>query len=242
MRYFVTFSYDGSRYHGWQIQPNGDSVQAQLQRALSLLLRSETTVTGAGRTDAGVHARMMVAHFDTASEIDGRQLTYKLNKLLPRDIAVSQVKRVPDDLHARFSATSRMYRYYLHTEKDPFLSRTSCELHYPLDFGKMNEAAKVLMAYEDFGAFCKAHADVKTTLCRVTVAEWHQTSPTTWYFEIRANRFLRNMVRAVVGTLVDVGRGRVTLDDFRKIIEGKKRTEAGESMPAHALFLEDITY
>lgn len=242
MRYFVTFSYDGSRYHGWQIQPNGDSVQAQLQRALSLLLRSETTVTGAGRTDAGVHARMMVAHFDTASEIDGRQLTYKLNKLLPRDIAVSQVKRVADDLHARFSATSRMYRYYLHTEKDPFLSRTSCELHYPLDFGKMNEAAKVLMAYEDFGAFCKAHADVKTTLCRVTVAEWHQTSPTTWYFEIRANRFLRNMVRAVVGTLVDVGRGRVTLDDFRKIIEGKKRTEAGESMPAHALFLEDITY
>ena len=242
MRYFVTFSYDGSRYHGWQIQPNGDSVQAQLQRALSLLLRSETTVTGAGRTDAGVHARMMVAHFDTASEIDGRQLTYKLNKLLPRDIAVSQVKRVPDDLHARFSATSRMYRYYLHTEKDPFLSRTSCELHYPLDFGKMNEAAKVLMAYEDFGAFCKAHADVKTTLCRVTVAEWHQTSPTTWYFEIRANRFLRNMVRAVVGTLVDVGRGRVTLDDFHKIIEGKKRTEAGESMPAHALFLEDITY
>ena len=242
MRYFVTFSYDGSRYHGWQIQPNGDSVQAQLQRALSLLLRSETTVTGAGRTDAGVHARMMVAHFDTACEIDGRQLTYKLNKLLPRDIAVSQVKRVPDDLHARFSATSRMYRYYLHTEKDPFLSRTSCELHYPLDFGKMNEAAKVLMAYEDFGAFCKAHADVKTTLCRVTVAEWHQTSPTTWYFEIRANRFLRNMVRAVVGTLVDVGRGRITLDDFRKIIEGKKRTEAGESMPAHALFLEDITY
>ena len=242
MRYFVTFSYDGSRYHGWQIQPNGDSVQAQLQRALSLLLRSETTVTGAGRTDAGVHARMMVAHFDTAIEIDGRQLTYKLNKLLPRDIAVSQVARVPDDLHARFSATSRMYRYYLHTEKDPFLSRTSCELHYPLDFGKMNEAAKVLMAYEDFGAFCKAHADVKTTLCRVTVAEWHQTSPTTWYFEIRANRFLRNMVRAVVGTLVDVGRGRVTLDDFRKIIEGKKRTEAGESMPAHALFLEDITY
>ena len=242
MRYFVTFSYDGSRYHGWQIQPNGDSVQAQLQRALSLLLRSETTVTGAGRTDAGVHARMMVAHFDTASEIDGRQLTYKLNKLLPRDIAVSQVARVADDLHARFSATSRMYRYYLHTEKDPFLSRTSCELHYPLDFGKMNEAAKVLMAYEDFGAFCKAHADVKTTLCRVTVAEWHQTSPTTWYFEIRANRFLRNMVRAVVGTLVDVGRGRVTLDDFRKIIEGKKRTEAGESMPAHALFLEDITY
>ena len=242
MRYFVTFSYDGSRYHGWQIQPNGDSVQARLQQALSLLLRSDIAVTGAGRTDAGVHARMMVAHFDVAAEIDGRQLTYKLNKLLPHDIAVSRVERVADDLHARFSATSRMYRYYLHTEKNPFLGSVSCELHYPLDFNKMNEAAAVLMQYEDFGAFCKAHADVKTTLCRVTVAEWHQTSPSTWYFEIRANRFLRNMVRAVVGTLVDVGRGRVTLDDFRKIIEGKKRTEAGESMPAQALFLEDITY
>lgn len=242
MRYFVNLSYDGTRYHGWQIQPNGDSVQVRLQGALSLLLRSEIIVTGAGRTDAGVHARMMVAHFDFEGALDGRQLTYKLNKLLPRDIAVRSVERVADDLHARFSATSRMYRYYLHTEKNPFLSFTSCELHYPLDFSRMNEAAKVLMDYEDFGAFCKAHADVKTTLCHVTVAEWVQMSPTTWYFEIRANRFLRNMVRAVVGTLIDVGRGRVTLEDFRKIIEGKKRTEAGESMPAHALFLEDITY
>ena len=242
MRYFVTFAYDGSRYHGWQIQPNGDSLQHQLQRGLSLLLRCDIIVTGAGRTDAGVHARMMVAHFDYQGEIDGRQLAYKLNKLLPRDIAVERVERVDDDLHARFSATSRMYRYYLHTQKNPFLSNTSCEIHYHLDFNKMNEAARVLMEYDDFGAFCKAHADVKTTLCDVTVAEWHQTSPTTWYFEIRANRFLRNMVRAVVGTLIEVGRGRVTIDDFRKIVEGKKRTEAGESMPAHALFLEDITY
>ncbi len=242
MRYFVTFSYDGTRYHGWQIQPNGDSVQQQLQRGLSLLLRRDIMVVGAGRTDAGVHARMMVAHFDDADDIDCRQLAYKLNKLLPRDIAVSRVERVADDLHARFSATSRMYRYYLHTEKDPFLSYTSCEIHYPLDFNKMNEAAKVLMEYEDFGAFCKAHADVKTTLCHVTVAEWHQTSDATWYFEIRANRFLRNMVRAVVGTLIEVGRGRTSMDDFRRIIEGKKRTAAGESMPAHALFLEDITY
>ena len=217
-------------------------MQAQLQRGLSLLLRSEIIVTGAGRTDAGVHARMMVAHFDYEAPIDEHQLAYKLNKLLPRDIAVSKVERVADDLHARFSATSRMYRYYLHTAKDPFLSNTSCEIHYPLDFNMMNEAAKSLMEYEDFGAFCKAHADVKTTLCHITVAEWKQTSPTTWYFEIRANRFLRNMVRAVVGTLIDVGRGRVSMDDFRKIIEGKKRTEAGESMPARALFLEDVTY
>ena len=238
----MTLSYDGTRYHGWQIQPNGDSVQARLQEALSTLLRAPISVTGAGRTDTGVHARMMVAHFDFDAEIDGRQLTYKLNKLLPYDIAVSGVEQVADDLHARFSATSRMYRYYLHTEKNPFLCRTSCELHYPLDFSEMNKAAKLLFEYEDFGAFCKAHADVKTTICHITTAEWHQTSPATWYFEIRANRFLRNMVRAVVGTLVDVGRGRITIDDFRKIVEGKKRTEAGESMPAHALFLEDITY
>lgn len=242
MRYFITFSYDGSRYHGWQIQPNGDSVQAQLQRGLSLLLRQEIIVTGAGRTDAGVHARMMVAHFDFPTEIDGPQLAYKLNKLLPGDIAVSKVERVADDLHARFSATSRMYRYYLHTAKDPFLRNTSCEIHYSLDFREMNRAARLLLEYDDFGAFCKSHADVKTTLCKVTTAEWHQTSPTTWYFEIRANRFLRNMVRAVVGTLVEVGRGRLTIEEFQRVVEGKKRTEAGESMPAHALFLEDITY
>jgi tRNA pseudouridine38-40 synthase len=246
MRYFVTFSYDGSRYHGWQIQPNGDSVQQQLQHALSLLLRCDVTVTGAGRTDAGVHARMMVAHFDVdvVSPLlsTPEQLAYKLNRLLPCDIAVSKVEQVTDDLHARFSATSRMYRYYVHTAKNPFLRNTSCEIHYPLDFNKMNEAANVLMEYEDFGAFCKAHADVKTTLCHVKTARWYQTSPTTWYFEIRANRFLRNMVRAVVGTLIDVGRGRVSLDGFRDIIEGRSRSDAGESMPAHALFLEDITY
>jgi tRNA pseudouridine38-40 synthase len=242
MRYFVTLSYDGTRYHGWQIQPNGDSIQERLQGALSTLLRAEIGVTGAGRTDAGVHARMMVAHFDYEGEIDGQQLCYKLNRLLPYDIAVQKVEKVADDLHARFSATSRTYRYYIHTEKDPFNRAYSCELHYPLDFKKMNEAAIMLLQYEDFGAFCKSGADVKTTLCQVTTAEWHQTSPSTWYFEITANRFLRNMVRAVVGTLVDVGRGRLSLEEFQKVIEGKRRTEAGESMPGNALFLEDITY
>ena len=242
MRYFVTFSYDGGRYHGWQIQPNGDSVQERLQWALSTLLRAEIAVTGAGRTDAGVHARMMVAHFDYPAELDGQQLAYKLNRLLPQDIAVSKVEPVSDEMHARFSATSRMYRYYIHTVKNPFLRAYSCEMHYPLDFAAMNEAAQMLMAYEDFAAFCKSGADVKTTLCQMMRAEWVQTSPTTWYFEIRANRFLRNMVRAVVGTLIDVGRGRLTQEEFRKVIEGKRRTEAGESMPGNALFLEDITY
>jgi tRNA pseudouridine38-40 synthase len=242
MRYFVTFSYDGTRFHGWQVQPNGISVQEELDRGLSLLLRAEIHTTGAGRTDAGVHARMMVAHFDYDGQLDVSQLCYKLNKLLPRDIAVQRVERVADELHARFSATSRTYHYYLHTAKEPFLRHYSCELHYPLDFPLMNEAACLLLSYEDFGAFCKAHADVKTTICHVTKAEWHQTSPTSWYFEITANRFLRNMVRAVVGTLIDVGRHRLSLDDFRRVVEGKRRSDAGESMPANALFLENITY
>lgn len=242
MRYFVWFSYDGTAYHGWQIQPNGNSVQAELQRALSTLLREEISVTGAGRTDAGVHARQMVAHFDFSEAIDLEQLAYKLNRILPCDIAVDRVELVDDDMHARFSATSRTYHFYIHTKKDPFSRPYSTELHYELDFDKMNEAGRILMTYDDFGAFCKSHSDVKTTLCRVTKAEWVQTSETSWYFEITANRFLRNMVRAVVGTLIDVGRGRLTLDDFRKVIEGKRRTEAGESMPANALFLENIRY
>ena len=247
-RYFITLSYDGTRYHGWQIQPNGESVQERLQGALSTLLREEIAVTGAGRTDAGVHARMMVAHFDTATKYEAEdgincpQLAYKLNKLLPYDIAVQKVELVSDDLHARFSATSRTYHYYIHTVKDPFLRAYSCELHYPLDFDLMNQAASLLKEYEDFGAFCKSGADVKTTLCQVTEARWIQTSPESWHFEITANRFLRNMVRAVVGTLIDVGRGRLTLDGFRQVIEGKQRTEAGESMPGNALFLEDIKY
>ncbi|MBQ8126792.1 MAG: tRNA pseudouridine(38-40) synthase TruA [Prevotella sp.] len=242
MRYFITLSYDGTRYHGWQVQPNGISVQGELQRGLSLLFRDDLQVTGAGRTDAGVHASMMVAHFDTDREVDCRQLAYKLNRLLPHDIAVSKVEPVRDDLHARFSATRRTYHYFVHTHKDPFLRHYSCELHYTLDFALMNEAASLLLTYEDFGAFCKSHADVKTTLCHVTKAEWTEMSSGQWRFEITANRFLRNMVRAVVGTLIEVGRGRMTVDDFRKVIEGKRRTEAGESMPANALFLVDIRY
>lgn len=242
MRYFITFCYDGTRYHGWQIQPNGNSVQAEMQRALSTLMRRDITVVGAGRTDTGVHARMMVAHFDLDTELDCPQTAYRLNRILPRDIAVSRVELVGDDMHARFSATSRTYHYYIHTSKDPFQRAYSCEMHYALDFDAMNRAAAMLMDYDDFGAFCKSHADVKTTLCHVTSARWHHSGPSSWYFEITANRFLRNMVRAVVGTLVEVGRGRMSTDDFRRVIEGRRRTEAGESMPGNALFLEEIKY
>ena len=242
MRYFITLAYDGTNFHGWQIQPNGNSVQEELQKALTTLLRQPTPVVGAGRTDAGVHARKMVAHFDSDVAIDCQQLAYRLNRMVPRSMAVYDVREVGDDMHARFSATKRTYHYYVHTRKDPFLRHYSCELHFDLDFERMNKAAAILMEYSDFGAFCKSHSDVKTTICRVMAAEWHQTSNTEWYFEISADRFLRNMVRAVVGTLVDVGRGRLTLDEFRNVIEGRKRTAAGESMPANALFLEEVEY
>lgn len=242
MRYFIYFSYDGTNYHGWQIQPNANSVQEELQKALTTLLRKDVEVVGAGRTDTGVHARFMAAHFDFDAPVDCHQLKYKLNRLLPRDIAVSNIEQVADDMHARFSAVSRTYRYYVTTCKDPFNRNYSWQTHFELDFALMNEAAALLRDYEDFGAFCKSHSDVKTTLCDVMYAKWHQTSDDSWYFEITANRFLRNMVRAVVGTLVEVGRHRMTIDDFRKVIEGKKRTEAGESMPGHALFLERVEY
>ena len=252
-RYFITLSYDGAGYHGWQIQPNGISVQERLQQALSTLLRQPIEVVGAGRTDAGVHAAMMVAHFDVPTADDGdaaalpeefstKQLAYRLNRILPRDIAVQRVEAVAPEMHARFSAVSRTYYYYLHTEKNPFLRTTSWETHYQLDFTAMNEAAAWLLTQSDFASFCKVGADVKTTLCQLTRAEWVQLSPTSWRFEITANRFLRNMVRAVVGTLVEVGRHRITLADFQRIVESKRRTAAGESMPAHALFLVDIKY
>lgn len=242
MRYFIDLSFDGTNYHGWQIQPNGMSVQERLQQALSTLLRTPTEVTGAGRTDAGVHARQMIAHFDVEQAIDGRQLAYKLNRILPRDISVQSVYEVADDMHARFSARWRTYHYYIHTRKDPYLRHYSCEMHYTLDFDAMNRAASLLLEYDDFASFCKTHTDVKTTLCRVTRAEWVRTSDHEWYFVITANRFLRNMVRAVTGTLIDVGRGRITLDQFRRIIESHSRTDAGESMPPQALFLEKIEY
>ncbi len=241
-RFFISFCYDGTNYHGWQIQPNGNSVQEELQKALSLVLRDDVAVVGAGRTDAGVHARRMVAHFDFEGDVDCPQLAYRLNKILPRDISVYNVAPVADDKHARFSATRRTYHYYIHTHKSPFLRNYSCELHYPLDFEAMNEAASHLLEVKDFGAFCKSHTDVKTTLCDVTEAEWIDDGDGCWHFRISANRFLRNMVRAVVGTLIDVGRHRVTLDEFKKIVSQGNRSSAGESMPAHALFLEDISY
>lgn len=240
MRYFIYLSYNGARYHGWQIQPNGISVQEVLGKALSTLLHEPIEVTGAGRTDAGVNASLMVAHFDTTQEVN-EQLVYRLNKFLPQDIAISNIRKVKDDAHARFSATSRTYHYYVITAKSPF-EPYAYRFPQPLDFNKMNEAARTLYDYIDFTSFSKLHTDVKTNNCRIMHAEWTQVSPIKWQFTIKADRFLRNMVRAIVGTLLDVGRGVLTIEQFREIIEKKDRCSAGMSVPGHALFLADITY
>ncbi len=242
MRFFITLSFDGTNYHGWQIQPNSDSVQQRLQEALSTLLRQPVEVVGAGRTDTGVHARMMVAHFDWEELIDGKQLAYKLNKFLPQDIAVQEVRLVDEEKHARFSATSRTYHYFIHMRKDPFQQAYSWQVPFKLDFEKMNEAAKVLLEYKDFTSFSKVNTDTKTNLCNVKEAFWEEIAPDRWRFTITANRFLRNMVRAIVGTLVEVGRGRLSPEDVRRIIEAKDRCSAGESVPAKGLFLVDIKY
>ncbi len=241
-RYFLTLSFDGTAYHGWQIQPNGMSVQERLQDALTKILRRKIDITGAGRTDAGVHARTMVCHFDDIKGRDCQQLLYRLNQLLPSDIACRELLPVSESLHARFSAVKRTYRYFIHTAKDPFARHFSVETHYPLDFPLMNEAAEALTRVTDFKAFCKADNDARTTICHVTTARWVRTSPTEWYFEISADRFLRNMVRAVVGTLFDVGRHRVTMAAFRDIIAHGTRSDSGESMPAKGLFLWDVEY
>lgn len=243
MRYFIHLAYDGTRYHGWQIQPNGISVEGEIELRLSTLLRQPIDIVGAGRTDAGVHARHMVAHFDIEDGCDTEQLCYRLNRMMPPDICIYQIEKVADDLHARFSATSRTYHYYISTKRNPFNRQYTWLCHYDLDFELMNQAAEILLEYKDFASFCKSHTDVKTTLCNIIEAKWIKDDDEgCYYFRIKANRFLRNMVRAVVGTLVEVGRHRLSLDDFRNVIEGKKRTMAGESMPANALFLERIEY
>ena len=241
-RYFIYFAYDGTAYHGWQIQPNGISVQEVLQDALSKILRRKTEIVGAGRTDTGVHARLMVAHFNHPEAIDSPQLTYRLNRLLPSDISISKVVAVEETMHARFSAKWRTYRYYVHTCKAPFLRHYSYETPYALDYELMAKGAERITHHEDFAAFCKSGADNKTTLCAVRACKWVQTSDHSWYFEITANRFLRNMVRATVGTLFLLGRHKISLTDLERILDEGNRSHAGESMPPHALFLEDIEY
>ena len=242
MRYFITFSYDGTAYHGWQIQPHSVTVQEELQKALSTLMRKPMEVVGAGRTDTGVHARKMIAHFDHDEVLDCPQLVYKLNKLLPRDIAVQHVEPVADDMHARFSAKSRTYHYYVHLDKNPFLRSYSWQVYGNPDFELMNRAARVLMEYKDFTSFSKVNTDTKTNDCTITEARWDRVGEDQWRFTVTANRFLRNMVRAIVGTLMEVGRGRMTIEQLRSVIEAKVRCRAGDSVPGNALFLVEVLY
>lgn len=241
MRYFITFAYDGTGFHGSQIQPNGDTVQSELEAAFATIVREPVSLTFAGRTDAGVHAQKMVAHFDypaLPSNLIGR-----LNALLPASIAVSEIRPVIIDAHARFDAILRTYYYRITTRKDPFTHMFRTRVGgYPYDFEAMNRAAELLLGEQDFASFCRAHTDSRTTICHVHEAQWIQESETDAYFVITANRFLRNMVRAVVGTLFEVGRGRMTEEQFKEIINSHNRCKAGHSAPAEGLALVDIKY
>lgn len=241
-RYSLTLSYNGKRYNGWQIQNNAPSIQQTLQKALSTILRDEINVVGAGRTDTGVHASYYVAHFDTKATVDNCSSTaYHLNAFLPEDIAISKLELAADDFHARFDATSREYKYYISLNKNPFRRDYSCTLPYALDIEKMNEAASAMLDYEDFACFAKLHSNNKTTICHIEYAYWQQQEDML-VFHIRADRFLRNMVRAIVGTLIDVGRGKIDLEDFHNIINSGSRSAAGTSVPPQGLFLTDVKY
>jgi tRNA pseudouridine38-40 synthase len=239
-RWFLYLSYNGTAYHGWQTQPNGISVQEVLERSMETLLRERVPVTGAGRTDSGVHARLMVAHFDTPGELPVGFIQ-RLNSILPKDIAVHQVRAVVPDAHARFDATARFYEYHVHTGKNVFAENQSVRLVHTPDFEKMNQAAAMLMEYADFTSFSKLHTDAKTNICKLITARW-EPSDTGWVFTIGADRFLRNMVRSVVGTLLEVGYERMTFDELRRVVEALDRCKAGVSMPAHGLYLTGVEY
>jgi len=243
-RYLIKLSFDGTNYHGWQMQDNANTVQAEVEKALTILLASKVEITGCGRTDAGVHAREYFAHFDLEKIIGEEMLSeivYRLNAILPDDISVSDVFPVGNNLHARFSAFSRTYRYYVSTQKDPFNKIYSWTVYSKLEMQKMNDAAATLFDYIDYTSFSKLHTDVKTNNCRIMHAKWTKKDGML-IFTIVADRFLRNMVRAIVGTLLDVGKGNLSVDDFRKIIESRNRCDAGFSVPAKGLFLEKVEY
>ena len=235
--------YDGTRYAGWQKQVDkSNTIQGKLEHILECMTGKEVTVIGSGRTDAGVHARYMAAHFDTDITFDAALVVKRLNVHLPADIAIFNIEPVADTLHARFDAVSRTYQYHVHTHKDAFINTQSLQVQPNIRFDLMNQAAQVLFDYIDFTSFSKLHTDVKTNNCTITHAQWTQLSEHRWVFTITANRFLRNMVRAIVGTLLQVGTQKITIDDFKRIIESKDRCQAGTSAPAHALYLTDVKY
>ena len=242
-RYFIFISYKGTAYHGWQIQPNSATVQKLIDHALSTILGETISVTGAGRTDTGVHALVFCAHFDTMyPDLDKeKNMVFRLNRFLPKDVSVNRIRRVHDTANARFSALSRTYRYYISLEKDPFAEDSSWHIHGDLNTGLMNEAAGLLLNYSDFTSFSKLHTDVRTNNCKIYEAFWvHDGSQLV--FTIKADRFLRNMVRAIVGSLADVGMGKKTIHGFEEIIRARDRRKAGFSAPAKGLFLAEIEY
>jgi tRNA pseudouridine38-40 synthase len=241
-RYFIEISYHGFKYHGWQFQPKNISVQSVITKAISTILQEEIEITGCGRTDAGVHAKFFVAHFD--SKTDGLQtgnIVFRLNRFLPKDIAVHKFFRVKNEAHARFDAVSRTYNYLIIRNKNPFWQGLAYHNSTFLDFEIMNQACQVLYEYSDFTSFSKLHTDVKTNICKIHFAEWKQEGDIL-KFTITADRFLRNMVRAIVGTMIEIGKSKISINDFRNIIEAKNRSEAGVSVPACGLYLVEIEY
>ena len=244
-RYFIELSYDGAAYCGWQRQPDAPTVQQALEKALSTLLRQDVEVVGAGRTDTGVNASYYVAHFDCESGVkDCAQLVYKLNLILPQDIAVKRVREVTPEAHARFDAVEREYTYYISQRKNPFRRFSAWQYYVQLDMERMNEAAATLLEYDDFTSFAKLNSNNKTNICHVVKAEWRRAE---WdedllIFTIRADRFLRNMIRAIVGTLVDVGRGRYTVEEFCDILHSRDLSRSSAGAPAQGLFLSDVKY
>ena len=242
MRYFIELSYNGKNYHGWQIQPNAITVQEILEKALSLLLSEKISVVGCGRTDTGVHASQYFLHFEVNKKVEEAKLIFKLNAFLPKDIAVYKIFLVQSDHHARFDALSRSYEYKIYLGKTPFLLDTLWQVqHKNFDIEKMNMAAKILLEYENFKCFSRSNTDVKTFICTVSNAGWLQNGEYLT-FSISANRFLRNMVRAVVGTLLDVGLHKTSIENFRNIIESQDRSQAGISAKAKGLFLTKVEY
>lgn len=242
-RYFLQLAYDGTTWHGWQMQPNAPTVQAEMARCLSLLLHHEIMPLGCGRTDTGVHARDFYLHFDSdnPSCYNGTRLVHRLNRMLPRSVVVYRLFSVPSESNCRFDAIARTYSYYCITEKDPFLNHYSWRLSHQPDVELMNQAAEKLLQFTDFTSFSKLHTQTATNDCKIGYARWVQHNHQL-VFTIRADRFLRNMVRAIVGTLLEVGYYKLTVDDFCNIIEQKNRQQAGMSVPAHGLFLEKVEY
>lgn len=240
-RYFLEIAFRGTHYHGWQLQPGAATVQGKMEEALAVLLGVEIRCVGCGRTDAGVHAHQFYLHFDTDKELNREEMVYRLNGMLDRDIAVADCLEVADDAHARFDATERTYRYFIHQKKNPFLNDRSTFVVGDLDVEKMNEVASMMTEMKDFKAFAKVNTDVKHHLCDLHHAGWTRTEDQL-VFEISANRFLRNMVRAVVGTMLEVGLGKISRDEFVAIVENRDRRNAGKSVDARGLFLHQVKY